>query len=279
MILTTQCLTNVIKKRPTNSHKGTFGRVLLIGGSLQYGGAILLATKAAVRAGAGLVTCATDLINRTALNTTLPEAMFINYLDFSALKQQLSQADVVVIGPGLGLSAEAFNIFKITCQQINSQATLVIDGSALTFVAQAPSCLQTCATQKIILTPHLKEWERITNLSLNQQSIINNQKAQQKLSATVVLKGATTTIYYLDGHTATINIGGPYMATGGTGDTLTGIIAAFLAQFKEPNPKEVLAAAVFLHSYIPQQLSQHNYVVLPSEISNHLPNIMQKFSS
>lgn len=100
--LTEQILQDVITTRPQESFKGTFGKVLLVGGNHQFGGAIIMAATAAVNAGAGLVTVACDLVNRTALHARLPEAMVIDFSNQAALLEMLNGVDTIVVGPGLG---------------------------------------------------------------------------------------------------------------------------------------------------------------------------------
>ncbi len=162
-VLTTQILTDVIVPRPLDSHKGTFGRVLLIGGNHQFGGAIIMATQAAVASGAGLVTVATDPSNRTALLTRLPEAMTIDYHHDDLVMQQLSSADVVVIGPGLGTDAIALHLLQLTLRLIQPQQRLIIDGSALTLLAEHQLPVN---HQQTVYTPHQMEWQRSVNSQL-----------------------------------------------------------------------------------------------------------------
>ena len=98
-------LTDVIKPRPQESYKGTFGKILLVGGNHQFGGAIMMATAAAVYSGTGLVTVACDPTNITALHTQLPEAMAIDFTDKAALTGMIKRVNTVVVGPGLGEGA------------------------------------------------------------------------------------------------------------------------------------------------------------------------------
>lgn len=276
-LLTPEILTTVIKQRPLNSFKGTFGQLLLIGGCKQYAGAILMATSAGVHAGAGLTTCASNPNNALPLNTTLPEAMFIDFNNLPLIETQISKADVIVIGPGLGLSETAFDLLKLTLKTVKPTSTLIIDGSALTLLSQDLSLLQTVQTPKIILTPHQKEWERLSGIKIADQTINTNWAAQQKLNVTVVVKGPTTMIFHPDQTYNLVTCGGPYLATGGMGDILTGIIGAFVAQFGKNNFKQAVNAGVFLHSYTGSLLAENKYVVLPTDIIQHLQAVMRQF--
>ena len=139
----------------------------------------------------------------------------------------------------------------------------------------ATHCLELPYPEHTVLTPHQMEWQRVSGLSLEEQSRENNQLKQQELGASLVLKSHHTTIYGQNGiyyNTA----GSPAMATGGMGDTLAGMIAGFLAQF--PKNDQTISAAVYLHSFIGDQLAKERYVVLPTEISQQLPRWMLYFS-
>src|SRR5699024_12246640 len=109
--LTESCL-EIIKKRPDHSHKGTLGKTLLIGGNAQYGGAIMMSAEACVNAGAGLTTIACDSTNKTALHARMPEVMIIDWNDEKAVTSVCSQADVLMIGPGLSKNKHSENLMR-----------------------------------------------------------------------------------------------------------------------------------------------------------------------
>lgn len=268
-------LQQVIKKRPDEAHKGTFGRVVLVGGNQQYGGAIIMSTEAVVRAGAGLVTTVTDPVNLTALHTRLPEAMVVDWHNQTLVKEVLATADVVVIGPGLGLDEMSQQLLTFILAQLQLQQMCVIDGSAITLFAEGGYPLP--VPQNCIFTPHQMEWQRLSGIPINEQTEAANLAAQQQLQATVVVKSHRTEIY---GRTEVVKnpLGSPAMATGGMGDTLAGMIGAFLAQFKD-QPEPAIQAAVYLHSYLGSQLGEEQYVVLPTQISAMLPLAMKQFEA
>lgn len=264
----------IIINRPLISHKGNYGRVLLIGGFDNYHGAILMASKATVYSGAGLVTTLTTSNNVNNLNIISPEVMAIGYeknLDVGAL---IAKHDIVLIGPGLGLSQLASNLLKTVLANVKETQTLIIDGSALTMLASEAFKLP--KTYLTVLTPHQMEWQRISSLPIEQQTVTANQKIVDTLNVIVVLKKYHSVIYQPQQKPAQLMVGGPYQATGGMGDTLAGIIAGFLAQFTK-NPSTV-QAATFIHSKIADNLAQHQYVVLPTQIISQLPNIMKYYS-
>ena len=266
----------VIEPRPRVSHKGNFGKVLLIGGSYPYNGAIILSALASVHAGAGLVTVATEKDNICALHSQLPEAMAFDLYDFSLLKQQIELADVLLIGPGLGESVLATKILDLVLTGVQPHQSLVMDGSALNLLAQESSVHW--RTQRLVLTPHQKEWERLSGLAISEQNEDNTQEALRRFPDQTVLVAKSHASKIYQGHQiGYLNVGGPYQATGGMGDTLAGMIAAFVAQFPADLFASV-AAATYLHSAIADELAQEAYVVLPSAISKAIPKWMKKLS-
>ena len=271
--LSADILKEVITPRPVQSYKGTFGRCVLIGGNNQFGGAIIMATMAAVYAGTGLVTAATDPINITALRTRLPEAMVIDYQDFNQLATLLSSADSIVVGPGLGETETSLKILKFVFNQVHANQCLIIDGSAITLVSNHHLTLPKA---QIIFTPHEMEWQRLSGIAIADQTEVNNQAAQAKLGAMVMVKKHHTEIY-TNQDVYQLTIGTPAQATGGMGDTLAGMVGAFPAQFRTDYPKSALAA-VYAHSAIAEELAANQYVVLPTQISAQLPQFMHQIS-
>ena len=234
MEITLDILQKVIKKREPNSHKGNFGRVLLIGGNINYGGAIIMAASAAVHAGAGLVTVATNKENLSSLHSVVPEAMFINFFDKVSLTTAISTADAVVVGPGLGTDNRSKEVLEVTLSNISDNQLCIIDGSAITLISENDFLKELIANnKKIIFTPHQMEWQRLSGIPIDKQIDDINLQKQTSLNATVILKKHHTTIYHQSGTIDNLTIGGPFMATGGMGDILTGILAAFITQFKE----------------------------------------------
>lgn len=270
-----EILQQVIKKRPDDAHKGTFGRIVLVGGNQQYGGAIIMSTEAAVHAGAGLVTAVTDPANHTALHTRLPEAMVVDWHNQTLMKEVLMAADVVVIGPGLGLDETSQQLLAFVLVNLLPRQFCVIDGSAITLFAEGGYPLP--VPQNCVFTPHQMEWQRLSGIPINEQTESANLTEQQQLQATVVVKSHRTEIY---GQTEVVKnpLGSPAMATGGMGDTLAGMIGAFLAQFKD-QPEQAIQAAVYLHSYLGSQLGNQQYVALPTQISAMLPMAMKQFEA
>jgi hydroxyethylthiazole kinase-like uncharacterized protein yjeF len=211
--------------RPT-AHKGDCGHVLVVGGAPGMSGAARLAGEAALRAGAGLVTVATHPEHAPWLNLTRPELMVRGLTDASALAQTAARADVLAIGPGLGQGDWSDALFE---QALRLAKPMVVDADALNLLAAAPR-----RQDHWVLTPHPGEAARLLGCGVadvEQDRFGAVEALQQRFGGVVVLKGAGTLIRG-PGHrpTGLCSDGNPGMASAGMGDTLTGIIAALLAQ-------------------------------------------------
>ena len=276
--ITEAILKKVITKRSSDTHKGDYGRILLIGGGENYGGAIIMSTSGAVNSGAGLTAVATHPVNLTALHARLPEAMFIDWRD-AKLANLIKNMDVVVCGPGLGMSDLAKQIMVILRRCTSEKQTVVLDASALDLISQDKSLLPTNAGH-LILTPHQMEWQRLSQIRIPFQTDSANIDALNQLipdsNAMLVLKSNHTHIYDGKGQVFVNPLGNPGMATGGMGDTIAGIIGGFVAQFG-PRVDTVLAA-VYIHSLAGDLINKDNYVVKPTEVSKVLPKLMKKYS-
>jgi ADP-dependent NAD(P)H-hydrate dehydratase / NAD(P)H-hydrate epimerase len=228
--------------RPRNSNKGMYGHVLVIGGSFGKSGAPAMAGLGSYRSGAGLVTVA---VPKSALPTVAgfrPELM-TKPLEDNPLPELLKGMTVLAIGPGLGTADETVRLVKQAYEQADLPA--VVDADALNALAGSlPS------TSKIrILTPHPGEMGRLIGKSAKEVQAdrlnVTRGLAQQS-GATVVLKGDRTIIAFPDGEAWVNPTGSPAMATGGTGDILTGMIAGMVAQHPD-GWKRAVVAAVWLH--------------------------------
>lgn len=273
--ITEQILRDVIKVRPEESHKGTFGRILLIGGHNNYHGAIIMSTLAAVNAGAGLVTTATDAQNIAAINIKLPEAMVIDLRQVSQIAELITKQDVIVIGPGLDTDDMSLALLHLVLTHVTVRQSLVLDGSALTLLAENNFKLP--KTKLTVLPPHEMEWQRVSGIPVAEQTPTNNQRVVDKLGAVVVLKKHHSEVYQPTLAPQQLLVGGPYQATGGMGDTLAGMIGGFLAQF--PDKAQAVIAATYAHSAIAEEIARDQYVVLPTQISAALPTYMARFQN
>lgn len=268
--LTDQILHDVIKPRPKHSFKGTFGKVTLVGGNRNFGGAIIMASTAAVCAGAGLVTTCTDASNSGALHAQLPEAMFADFTNDQQVADLVSAATTVVVGPGLGDDDTSLHILKNVFANVAPNQNLVIDGSAITLMAKE-KLNQPVAN--VIYTPHEMEWQRLSGIKIGDQTEEKNRAVRDQLNATVVLKKHHTEIYTAD-EVYQLPIGTPAQAVGGMGDTLAGMVGGFAAEFHQ-NVKKAVLAAVYAHSAIAEKIAENQYIVLPHQISRALPSFMK----
>lgn len=268
-------LEKVIIERSRSSHKGDYGRLLLLGGTYPYGGAIIVAALAAVKSGAGLVTVGTDRENIPALHSHLPEAMAFALQDKQLLKEQLEKAEVVLLGPGLGDDASGEDLVKQVFAGLKQNQILIVDGGALTILARTSLSFP---SSQLILTPHQKEWEKLSGITIEKQKEDTTASALTSFPKGTILveKGPATRVWQAgQSDYYQLQVGGPYQVTGGMGDTLAGMIAGFVGQFRQASLYERVAVATHLHSAIAQELSQENYVVLPTKISRYLPKIMK----
>ncbi|OHS88459.1 carbohydrate kinase [Streptococcus sp. HMSC34B10] len=269
-------LKRVIIERPRSSHKGDYGRLLLIGGTYPYGGAIIMAALAAVNSGAGLVTVATDKENISALHSHLPEAMAFDLGDKQLLEQQLQKASVVLVGPGLVDDERGEELIQTVFFHSNQDQTLILDGGALSIFAKTGMKFPKA---HLVLTPHQREWQVLSGLDLTSQGAEETGEALKSFpSGTILVQKGPATRIWQAGQTDCyqLSVGGPYQATGGMGDTLAGMIAGFAGQFSQVSLYERVTVATYLHSAIAQELAEKNYVVLPTTISQHIPAFMKK---
>lgn len=218
-------LAALLPARRANTHKGHSGHVLCVGGNLGSGGAVMLASEAALRAGAGLVSVATQPVHVAPVLARLPEAMVHAVENAGDLQALIARATVLAIGPGLGQDDWARELWR---QVLASGRSLVIDADALNLLAKAPQTLHDA-----VLTPHPGEAARLLGCSTSQVQADRYASAQalaERYQAAVVLKGAGSVVAAPGQLPRVITAGNPGMAVGGMGDLLTGIIAALRAQ-------------------------------------------------
>ena len=269
-------LKKVIIERPRSSHKGDYGRLLLIGGTYPYRGAIIMAALASVRSGAGLVTVATDKENIPALHSHLPEAMAFDLDDKQLLEQQLQKASIVLLGPGLVDDERGEELLQTVFHHSNQDQTLILDGGAISIFAKTGMKFP---KSQLVLTPHQREWQVLSGLELTSQEAEETGEALMRFPSGTILvqKGPATRIWQagqVDCYQ--LSVGGPYQATGGMGDTLAGMIAGFAGQFPQASLYDRVTVATYLHSAIAQELAEDNFVVLPTLISQHIPAFMKR---
>ena len=228
--------------RPRESHKGTYGSALLMGGSARYPGAIVLAAEGAVRSGAGRVRVATVESAAASLVARVPEAIAEVRLGPDA---DWKGADSILVGPGLGRDPEARRLVAKLLHE--TPCPLVIDADAIAVMEGKPEAVRSCA-QPVVLTPHPGELALLLGTDaarIQQDRMAAVREAAARTGAIVVLKGAGTLVAQT-GKPAWINLtGNPGMACGGSGDVLGGLLAGLVAQGMPPF--EAACAAVWLH--------------------------------
>lgn len=219
----------VLPARPQNSHKGDFGHVLVLAGNKGMSGAAILASEAAARTGAGLVSCATTEQTVAPLLTRCPSVMVKAVASGLEVQPLLAKATVLAVGPGLGQDGWAELMLQ---QAFNSDLPLVLDADGLNLLA-TDKWQHQFSKRSVVLTPHAAEAARLLNISVAevlQDRAAVAQKLAQKYQAVVVLKGAGSLIVNYEGQVAQCSAGNAGMSTAGMGDVLTGIIAALMAQ-------------------------------------------------
>ena len=268
--------------RKSSSHKGNYGTALLIGGNKYMGGAIQMAAKACVYSGIGKLTVATDKINIPAIHAKLPEAMVSSYKDFPKLKELVSSAEIILLGPGLGLDKTYFikliNIFRL----LGKDKTFVLDADALNLLAfyinkDSEKVLETIKpidAKAIVLTPHIGEWQRLTANKIDKYDHEAIKAFITKYNFNLILKDSRSRIYLPNQDYYYLNsAGNPGMATGGMGDTLAGIVSSFLG--KGLSLEDALILALFIHSYTAGLIYKDAYTVVPSQLAELLPKTMK----
>lgn len=267
---------SLLKPRVEEGYKGDYGRVFIIAGSKGYAGAAYLTTEAAVKSGAGLVTLCTPKELQDIMSIKLTEAMTLSYEDTEKINNLIAKSNVIAIGPGMGNSRLTYNILSETI--LKSECPIVIDADGLNVLQNKLELLQ-CKNNKIILTPHYGEMARLAGLSIDEikeDKVKVAKKFAKENGVILLLKGHRTII--TDGEYVFLNTtGNSVMASGGMGDTLTGIIASFIAQGYEPLEATYLAA--YVHGYCGDKLAEEMFCVSASHLIQELPFIMKDIIS
>ncbi len=265
-IITAGWVRSVLPRRPYVANKGSFGRVLVVAGSVNYIGAAYLACSGAIRVGAGLVTLATAASLQPILASKLTEVTYlplpetrpgiISHRAARLIQRELDYYNVLLLGCGLGQSQSVINFIKAMLFKARpGSPSLVLDADALNTLAQTPNWWQQL-TDDAILTPHPGEMSRLAGVTIEEvqsNRVGITRKVAQEWQKTIVLKGAYTVIATPDGQSRISPIANPGLASAGTGDVLTGVIAGLLAQGLAP--PDAAACGVYLHSEAGEMVS------------------------
>jgi NAD(P)H-hydrate epimerase len=229
-VLETKDILAILKPRPKHSHKGSYGRALLAGGSSGKIGAIRLGAEAALRVGAGTVTVYVPRCGLDVIQTSFPEAMVVTDPDKRIISHPplVENYTAIGIGPGMGTAEVTILAYKAFLEKVVSP--LVIDADAINILGLRPE-LQKLIPAGSVLTPHAREFRRLAGPSTNDFDALEKLRAMAaKLKSYIVFKGAFTCIATPDGECYFNQTGNPGMATAGSGDVLTGMIVGFMAQ-------------------------------------------------
>jgi NAD(P)H-hydrate epimerase len=262
-LLSTAWVRERLPARPKSANKGTFGRVLVVGGSENYVGAPRLAAEGAYRTGAGLVTIAASSSLRSALAAGVPEATWLTLHDPFVEREDRAAIlsvdwDALVIGPGLGQREDAGLLAGSVVGHTNTNGTAshVIDADALNALAKFGGHWWK-TDRRLILTPHPGEMARLLGTSVEevQRDRLNVAvNAARDWGHIVVLKGAHTIVAAPDGRAMVSPYANPLLATAGTGDVLAGVIAGLAAQGMQPF--EAAACGVYIHAVAAEELGE-----------------------
>ena len=274
------------RARDVNSNKGKFGHVLVVGGSSGMTGAPKMASLAALRAGAGLVTAAVPGWLATVVGDVAPELMVrllhanvegsASLKSLDGLEDLLQGIKVIAIGPGLSTKGEASAFARGFVEK--TSLPIVVDADALNAFAGKADLLDG-SRRVLVLTPHPGEMARLAGMTIKEVEadrvgLARSFAMEHKL--TLVLKGWRTLVAHPDGRVGVNTSGNPAMAKGGSGDILTGIVAAMLAQYAATGDAEDVAraveAAVYLHGLAADfaALAMDEHTVLASDTVEHL---------
>jgi ADP-dependent NAD(P)H-hydrate dehydratase / NAD(P)H-hydrate epimerase len=269
------------RPRTPDANKGLYGHVLVVGGERGKSGAPAMASLAALRAGAGLVTAAVPESILPSVAAIAPELMTLpllegpsgeasaNNLSSDSLSRLTARATVIALGPGMGTEPEEFVLGLIA----RTTQPLVLDADALNILAKHPDRLDGHG-RTVVITPHPGEMARLAGITTKQVQAQREPLARgfaAKHYVTVVLKGWRTLIAHPDGRIAVNTTGNPGMAKGGSGDILTGIVAALLAQHPD-EPAQAVEAAVYLHGLAADFAvrEQDEHTLLATDTIGHL---------
>lgn len=236
---------DMLKIRNKFAHKGNFGHAMLISGNYGKMGAAVLASKSCLRAGAGLVTCHIPKTGYQILQTAIPECMISidDSEDIFSNVPNLESYNAIGVGPGIGMGKKTQNALKLLIQ--NAAVPLVLDADAINILGENKTWISFLPPESI-LTPHPKEFERLAGKTTDNFARMALQREFSiKYNVYVVLKGAHTCISTPKGRCFFNSTGNPGMATGGSGDVLTGIILGLLAQNYTSFDASILG--VYLH--------------------------------
>lgn len=260
----------LLKPRKNFTYKGTYGHAVLVAGNKATMGAGLLSASACLHTGAGLTTLCLPPSGIVALNTLLPEVMALSrnhYLD----EEDFAKFTAIAIGPGLGVEDQNESLFK---NIIELKKPLVVDADGLTILSKNADLLD-ALTPESILTPHVKEFDRIFGIHHTWWHRLETARSEAtKRKIIIVLKNQYTFVCLPSGDVHINQTGNPAMASGGMGDVLTGIITALVAQ--QYSSADAAILGVYLHGKAGDELAKKFAIVTASQIAKQIPKTIKK---
>ncbi len=271
-----------LPQREQDSHKGTFGTAMLFCGSYGMAGAAILAARAALRTGVGIARIVLPRSIYKPVTTAVPEAVCsvmgrFNFIKKRQLRKQISGADAILFGPGVGTSGKTERLLKWVIKI--SQSPLVIDADGINILARNINIIRR-ANCPVVMTPHPGEMSRLTGLSITQIQSDREGVASEfakRHGVYLVLKGSGSIVATPNGQTFINKSGNPGMATGGSGDVLSGITVSFLAQRQDITC--AVKNAVFIHGMSGDDAARRlgRTYMLPSDMLEELPRLFKMF--
>lgn len=285
-LLTGEFLSEIIPDRKPDAHKGSCGKMVVMGGSEGMSGAVVLCSLGGIKSGAGLVKTGLPgalnyvLENRVteAISVPLGKGMGLS-LRADGVKDKLTEvlawADVVALGPGMGVNDDAMKFLEYVLAEV--RVPLVLDADALNCIARNIKLLDGISVP-VIMTPHPGEMARLTGIKTDevQRDRINTAKAfAEEWGAITILKGANSVIAHPAGNIYINTSGNPGMASGGMGDVLTGIIASFIAQ--GATPIKAACAAVYVHGRAGDILAEERGIhgICATDLADYIPRAIK----
>lgn len=259
-----------LKQRKLFSHKGNHGYLLVVAGFQNYGGAAILASKAALKSGSGYVAVHAHPDTKSPLLSSVSECLWIDKLD-AELPQK---ASAIAIGPGLGTDQMALGIFE---KILKFNLPIVIDADAINLLASNRNLIDKIPVNSI-LTPHLGELKRLIGDYKSSEETLEKQVAfSKKYQIYIIQKGAFSKITCPSGEIFINSSGNPGMASAGMGDVLTGVIGALLAQGYDP--KSAACYGTFLHGYAADLVKrkQGERGMIASDVIDQIPAALNSF--
>ncbi|GMR12904.1 MAG: bifunctional ADP-dependent NAD(P)H-hydrate dehydratase/NAD(P)H-hydrate epimerase [Gemmatimonadota bacterium] len=264
-------------RREPDAHKNAVGSLLLVAGRSGMAGAAVMAARAALRAGVGLLRVASPPENREVVQSTVPEAIYVDTTDPRALVDGISSSTAVAAGPGIGTDQAAAEVLTRVLEA-ESEAPLLLDADALTMAGAGaiPSFSDLPDERPVLVTPHVGEMSRISDATVEEIAAGRAEVARRtsrSLGVTVLLKGLPSVVANPEGSLMVDTVGTSDLATGGMGDVLAGVAGAFLAQAADPL---VAGALGLVTSGRAAVRADKGASLLPEDVIEELPHAMME---